>query len=239
MPKRPAFKLTDRVSPKFGPVSGGQKRPSLASAQSIGRLRDRQTPNYVSLPLSGGTNAVHCFHRSADPEHIPKSCTGLQAMLRLAVLAAAKSGTPPCYGLHVLRQTCTAWQLIPSAEGQSCAATSALHTMSSLGSDHKFPSSCLTQAGPSFGTSYCNLHIVRGIGSPAAAQVCILSAWASQPAFDHQNCPWIRLLSMYPCNGFLDICLDVNVLLQIMPCTYHSLLFDWCLALSFVASWCW
>lgn len=141
-----------------------------ASAYSIGSFGGRQTP-MVHLKLS--LEAQLCFHRLRAFEHVLKGRSGLQMMLRVAALAAAKSGTPPCYGLHLLRQTCIAWQLVPSAEGQSGATTSTLHTMSSLHSDHKTAFSCLTQAGPSFGASYNNLHIVRGIGSPAAAQVCI------------------------------------------------------------------
>ena len=162
-------------------------------------------------------------------------------MLRVAALAAAKSGTPPCYGLHLLRQTCTAWQLIPSAEGQTGAATSALHTMSSLGSDHRSAFSYLPQAGPSFGTSYCNLHIVRSIGSPAAAQVCILSAWTLQRHLitilsqrgrsQHSFHPmavlllvWMSILYCRSCNAhsisllFAFCCISVLMLLLTVRC---------------------
>lgn len=149
-------------------------------------------------------------------------------MLRVAALAAAKSGTPPCYGLHLLRQTCTAWQLIPAAEGQSGATTSALHTMSSFGSDHRSAFSCLSQAGPSFGTSYCNLHIVRGVGSPAAAQVCILSAWTSQrhlmTVLSHRG------RSQHPIPPMAVLLLVSMSILYCRSCNAHSisLLFAFC-----------
>ncbi|KAK9851537.1 hypothetical protein WJX84_001195 [Apatococcus fuscideae] len=95
--------------------------------------------------------------------------TRSQAMLRAAALAAGKSGTKPGYGLQLLRQTSTTWQLAPSAEGLNCAVSLHIHTGS--GSDQKLPWISLPRsAGPSLGISYCNLHIVRGIGSPAAAQ---------------------------------------------------------------------
>lgn len=147
-------------------------------------------------------------------------------MLRVAALAAAKSGTPPCYGLHLLRQTCTAWQLIPAAEGQSGATTSALHTMSSFGSDHRSAFSCLSQAGPSFGTSYCNLHIVRGVGSPAAAQVCILSAWTSQRHLMTIH----RGRSQHPIPPMAVLLLVSMSILYCRSCNAHSisLLFAFC-----------